>query len=47
MIHYKLPEEKETDDNSEYILEKIIITFMAYFRSSGYDNEWEEISDKF
>ncbi len=31
--------------NCEYLLEKVIITFMAYFRSSGYDEEWEMFAD--
>ncbi|CUS42475.1 MULTISPECIES: hypothetical protein [Thalassolituus] len=39
-------EDKESGENSEYILEKIIITFMAYFNSSGYENEWDEVTDK-
>lgn len=30
---------------SDYLLEKIIITFMAYFRSNGYENEWDEFAD--
>ena len=47
MVDASNDEDKKTSDNSEYILEKIIITFMAYFRSSGYENEWEEISDKY
>ena len=47
MVDASNEEDKKTGDNSEYILEKIIITFMAYFRSSGYENVWEEISDKY
>ncbi len=31
--------------NCEYLLEKVIITLMAYFRSSGYEEEWEIFSD--
>ena len=31
--------------NCEYLLEKVIITLMAYFRSSGYEEEWEQFSD--
>jgi len=34
------------NENSEYILEKIIVTLMAYFRSSGYEEEWEMVSDR-
>ena len=47
MVDASNEQDKKAGDNSEYILEKIIITFMAYFRSSGYENEWEEISDKY
>lgn len=47
MINASNDEDKKIGGNSEYILEKIIITFMAYFRSSGYENEWEEVSDKY
>ena len=47
MVNASNVDDKKTGGNSEYILEKIIITFMAYFRSSGYENEWEEISDKY
>lgn len=39
-------EDKDGGDNSEYILEKIIITFMAYFRSAGYEAEWDTITDE-
>lgn len=47
MVDASNDEDKKTGDNSENILEKIIITFMAYFRSSGYESEWDEISDKY
>lgn len=47
MVDASNDEDKKTGDNSGYILEKIIITFMAYFRSSGYENVWEEVSDKY
>ena len=46
MVHASNEEDKKTGNNSEFILEKIIITFMAYFRSSGYENEWNDITDK-
>ncbi len=46
MVELSNKEDKKNNDNSEYILEKIIITFMAYFRSSGYETEWELISDE-
>jgi len=39
-------EDKKTNTNSEFILEKIINTLMAYYRKSGYEKQWEEISDK-
>lgn len=32
--------------NSEEIFEKIIVTLMAYYRSSGYEKEWEEVCDR-
>lgn len=46
MVDASNEEDRVSGDNSENILEKIIITFMAYFRSSGYEEEWEEITDK-
>jgi hypothetical protein len=39
-------EDKKNNENSEYILEKIIISLMAYFRSSGHEDVWEEVSDR-
>ncbi|MDQ4426203.1 hypothetical protein [Thalassolituus sp.] len=39
-------EDEKNGNNSEYILEKIIISLMAYFRSSGFEDEWEEVSDR-
>ena len=38
--------DKEKNTNSEFILEKIINTFMAYYRTSGYEQQWEEVADK-
>mgnify|MGYP003650154911 CR=1 FL=1 len=38
--------DKSSSTNSEYILEKIIITLMAYYRSSGYEEEWEVVADQ-
>jgi hypothetical protein len=29
----------------EFLLEKIINTFMAYFRSLGFEEEWEKFAD--
>lgn len=46
MVDASNAEDKKTGESSEYILEKIIITFMAYFRSSGYEEVWERISDE-
>ncbi|WP_370980780.1 hypothetical protein [Agaribacterium sp. ZY112] len=46
MVEKSNEEDAKTGESSEYILEKIIITFMAYFRSSGYESEWEEVTDK-
>lgn len=45
MVEKSNEQDARYGDNSEYILEKIIITFMAYFRSSGYEKEWEEVTD--
>lgn len=45
MVDASNEEDKKSGESSEYILEKIIITFMAYFRSSGYEEIWENISD--
>ncbi|WP_226647724.1 hypothetical protein [Microbulbifer variabilis] len=39
-------QDEKKGESSEYILEKIIITLMAYFRSAGYEDEWEEVTDK-
>ena len=39
-------EDEKTGSNSEYILEKIIMTLMAYFNSAGFNDEWEVIVDK-
>ncbi|GLS25505.1 hypothetical protein GCM10007877_12190 [Marinibactrum halimedae] len=46
MVRESNKQDEKTGDNSEYILEKIIITLMAYYRSSGFEEEWEEVSDK-
>lgn len=39
-------EDKRTSNNSEFILEKIINTLMAYYRTAGYEKQWEEVADK-
>lgn len=39
-------EDKLNNENSEYILEKIIVTLMAYFRSAGYEEEWGMVCDR-
>lgn len=39
-------QDKLNNENSDYILEKIIVTLMAYFRSAGYEEEWEMVSDR-
>jgi hypothetical protein len=39
-------QDKLNNENSEYILEKIIVTLMAYFRSAGYEEEWEMVCDR-
>lgn len=45
MVERSNQEDKETGESTEYILEKIIITFMAYFRSAGYGEVWESVED--
>jgi len=45
MVDQSNIEDEDGDDKSEYILEKIIITFMAYSRSSGYETEWDTITE--
>lgn len=39
-------QEKANNEKSECILEKIIVTLMAYFRSPGYKEEWEMVLDR-
>jgi hypothetical protein len=39
-------QDRVNNENSEYILEKIIVTLMTCFRSSGYEEEWEMVSDR-
>jgi hypothetical protein len=39
-------EDIKTGFSSDYILEKIIITLMAYYRSSGFEREWDYVSDQ-
>lgn len=39
-------EDKKNGSSSEYILEKIIITLMAYFNSAGFNDEWELVVDR-
>ena len=41
MVDLSNKEDNKSGKSSEYILEKIIITFMAYFRSSGYEEVWD------
>ena len=36
---------KNSPTECEFLLEKIINTLMAYFRSSGYEQEWETYAD--
>lgn len=48
---WRVVDESNTQDqskheNSQYILEKIIVTLMAYFRSSDHEEEWEMVSDQ-
>lgn len=45
MVDASNEQDEMSGESSEYILEKIIITFMAYFRSTGYEEIWENISD--
>jgi len=46
MVRASNEEDKKTNKNSEFILEKIINTLMAYYRTSGYEDQWEEVADK-
>jgi len=46
MVRASNEEDKKTRNNSEFILEKIINTFMAYYRTAGYEEQWEEVADK-
>lgn len=46
MVAKSNEEDERSGFSSEYILEKIIITLMAHYRSSGYQNEWDYVSDK-
>lgn len=39
-------EDEKNGSSSEYILEKIIITLMAYFNSAGFNDEWELVVDR-
>jgi hypothetical protein len=39
-------EDVKLNKSSEYILEKIINTLMAYYRKIGYEDQWEEVADK-
>jgi len=38
--------DKEKNINSEFILEKVINTLMAYYRASGYEQQWVEVAEK-
>ncbi|MFO1367885.1 MAG: hypothetical protein U1F46_02745 [Marinagarivorans sp.] len=46
MVHESNRETHKLRADDEYILEQIIVTLMAYFRSSGHEKEWEMISDQ-
>lgn len=46
MVDESNVEDKKSGNSSEHILEKIIITLMAYFRSNGFEDEWERVSDE-
>ena len=46
MVRKPNEEDKKTNKSSEYILEKIINTLMAYYRKLGYEEQWEEVADK-
>lgn len=39
-------EDEKNGSSSEYILEKIIVTLMAYFNSSCFNAEWELVVDR-
>lgn len=44
--HASNDEDKRTGESSDYILEKIIISLMAYYRSSGFESVWERVADE-
>lgn len=46
MVDTSNDQDQQTGNSSEYILEKTIITLMAYFRASGYEAEWEKVVDE-
>lgn len=46
MAHASNDEDEKAGQSSEYILEKIIITLMGYYRSAGYEDIWETVSDE-
>jgi hypothetical protein len=46
MVEASNAEDSKSGHSSEYILEKIVITLMAYYRSAGYGDEWERVADE-
>jgi hypothetical protein len=50
-FYWKMVECSNQDEDNghpnecDVYLEKVLITLMAYFRSSGYEDEWEEFAD--
>ena len=47
MVKASNAEDERTGSKSDFILEKIILTLMAYFRSAGYESDWDEVSDQY
>ncbi|MGL6160181.1 hypothetical protein [Microbulbifer sp.] len=46
MVRESNKQDEISGESSEYIFEKLIITLMGYFRSSGYEEEWEEVLNR-
>ncbi|GLS25048.1 hypothetical protein [Marinibactrum halimedae] len=45
MVRLSNEKDQISNENSTYIMEKIMITLMAFFRSSNFEREWDEVLD--
>lgn len=45
MAHATIDEERKAGQSSQYILVKIIVTLMGYYRAAGYEDAWKRTSD--